>query len=352
MKSRINNLLSVIAVLMAMTMLSACGPNETEEALDGKWESTSYLINQNGVKMDAIFTFDAENMMGSIAYRFFAFEMGNVMDMKMKFRWSADANRISMDFYGDPEIKFHPIIDMAAAIMGENANQAKKYFKNQLASKILADLKDGLEEEIVSLTGQYLTINDSNVEEITFKRVGRSRYAGKSKKKSSNDEVETVVAVPEDEVVDWVEEAVAEPVSEVVPEFDFFWTKGPFSVDGVIYREAPNSRLYRALGSEEDGVDFGIFYRMIPNDGSPDMVIIKDQYSASRLKYAGRNDRGMLVYKDEMRYDSEADATYQQVLMVKEDGNGGLNSEGVYYTIGEGSDAPDVEFHLVLTPVN
>lgn len=317
MKDKALRFLSAIVVALVMTMLTACEANETEKALDGKWESTGYVLQEDGVKGKMILNFDAEDFNGKMTISFTAFEMDEIMEIKMKFRWSADEKAISMDYYGDPEIEFNTVINLVASAMGLNTDQLKRQLENELLSEIRDELDDA-EFRIISLTDSKLIVEDTDLGKVTFKRIGGRRHSGS--KRSRAEETTVAEAVPElaDDEAYEVDEVVEEAAE--IPEFDYDWFDSPFTYDGVIYRPSSNAGNYSASSTEEDVYGFGIYYKLIPDNGAPEVMFVRYGGPWLWYDYIGRDDQGMLMYG--MEYEG-GDC---EVIYVREDGRGRLQS--------------------------
>lgn len=181
MRNKVINLLSVMAVVLAMTTLSACGPNETEKALDGKWESTTFIDLEDGTFADMVLEFDTEDMTGLHTERLYTdIENDAFMEVSVKFHWVADKEKISYDYYGDPEVKVKSGINKAAAALETTPKELEKNVKEVfLSRKVKEALAEGEEDEIIYLTNNSLTILDDELEKTTFERVGVADHTRK-----------------------------------------------------------------------------------------------------------------------------------------------------------------------------
>lgn len=165
MKDKALRFLSAIVVALVMTMMTACEANETEKALDGKWESTGYVLQEDGVKGKMILNFDAEDFEGKMTINLNMLDMGEIAKVSMEFLWSADENSIDM-LYDDPEIEFNPVINIVTSAMGISTSQIKEQLEYEISENIDDDFK------IISLSREELVIEGKEFGRVTFKRKG------------------------------------------------------------------------------------------------------------------------------------------------------------------------------------
>ena len=143
MKKALLSLLTIIA----MVAMTACGSNDTEKNLNGKWQTT---ITEAGQQMTMTWDLNADTHKADLAINV-GMDGTDMMTMTFKGSWKASAEKIIFS-----------IDDKDCAVTFADS------FKQLAEAK--KELSGMAEEEIVSLTDDTLVVKEDN-SNVTFNRV-------------------------------------------------------------------------------------------------------------------------------------------------------------------------------------
>lgn len=171
------------------------------------------------------------------------------------------------------------------------------------------------------------------------------------------DNVETMVEAVEPELADGeayvVDEAydVDEVVEEAaeIPEFDYRWFGGPFTYNGVIYRQSGSFGVYDTVDSDGERW-FNFCYKMVPDDGSAPVVVMRDKYEYDILTYVGKDKSGRLKFEGKEIEDPYEEVAYKHVIWLNTDN--GIPVSINYAIFPKGSSSPSFDTLYNLKPID
>lgn len=330
-----NRVITLVAAVLMAAMLASCGPNDTEKALDGKWE-TANIVDEDGFESKIVFSFDAKEHKGKMVIKLAISDFGELMEINTNFKWSADAKKLTIDYEGDPEMELdNPVISQ----LGLSKSEIEDDF---LAHGNLAG-KD--EYRIISLTDTKLVVKDEDPDEeqnlgvLTLIRIGRSRY-DLDKKSKENASVAEDDELAGDEVVE---------ADYEVPEFGYSWFGGPFTYNGVVYRQSGSFGVYDTVDSDGERW-FNFCYKMVPDDGSAPVVVMRDKYEYDILTYVGKDKSGRLKFEGKEIEDPYEEVAYKHVIWLNTDN--GIPVSINYAIFPKGSSSPSFDTLYNLKPID
>ena len=152
-----------LLTLIAMVAMTACGSNDTEKKLNGKWQTT---LTESGQQLTMTWDLNADTHKALLSINV-GMEGTGMMTMDFKGSWKASAEKItfSIDDNGCSVTfadSFKQLADASGIDLKEIEEQTLAEFKKELAGMA--------EEEIVEITDDTLTVKEDH-SNITFNRV-------------------------------------------------------------------------------------------------------------------------------------------------------------------------------------
>lgn len=159
MKKALLSLLTIIA----MVAMTACGSNDTEKNLNGKWQTT---ITEAGQQMTMTWDLNADTHKADLAINV-GMDGTDMMTMTFKGSWKASAEKIIFSIDDkDCAVTFADSFKQLAEASGIDLKEIEK----QTLAEFKKELSGMAEEEIVSLTDDTLVVKEDN-SNVTFNRV-------------------------------------------------------------------------------------------------------------------------------------------------------------------------------------
>lgn len=147
------------------------------------------------------------------------------------------------------------------------------------------------------------------------------------------------------------ESSSSEESSEAAPAFDYSWTGGPFSLNGVTYSESPDFKKYSVADHEDMGIEFTLYYNFVA-DGQMPVIVMKDQYMTIPLTLhvpAAYENDGTIRYVSDVIPDPAGD--YAIGLMLYDDGYGHPAWNAQYSVFdADNLDSPRITTDVYLDP--
>ena len=152
-----------LLTLFAVVAMTACGTNDTEKKLDGKWEAT---VAEQGQELTMLWDFDADShdVKLGIKVGMSGMEMCTV-NFNGSFKATADKITFSID-EDKCDVKFTDSFKQMAEMSGSDLKEVE----NMMLEEMKGELTGLAEEEIVSLTDNTLEVKEDGTN-IVFKRV-------------------------------------------------------------------------------------------------------------------------------------------------------------------------------------
>ncbi len=145
-----------LLTLIAMVAMTACGSNDTEKKLNGKWQTT---LTESGQQLTMTWDLNADTHKALLSINV-GMEGTDMMTMDFKGSWKASAEKITFSIDdNDCSVTF---ADASGIDLKEIEEQTLAEFKKELAGMA--------EEEIVEITDDTLTVKEDH-SNITFNRV-------------------------------------------------------------------------------------------------------------------------------------------------------------------------------------
>ncbi len=145
-----------LLTLIAMVAMTACGSNDTEKKLNGKWQTT---LTESGQQLTMTWDLNADTHKALLSINV-GMEGTDMMTMDFKGSWKASAEKITFSIDdNDCSVTFG---DASGIDLKEIEEQTLAEFKKELAGMA--------EEEIVEITDDTLTVKEDH-SNITFNRV-------------------------------------------------------------------------------------------------------------------------------------------------------------------------------------
>ncbi len=152
-----------LLTLIAMVAMTACGSNDTEKKLNGKWQTT---LTESGQQLTMTWDLNADTHKALLSINV-GMEGTDMMTMDFKGSWKASAEKITFSIddnacsvtFAD---SFKQLADASGIDLKEIEEQTLAEFKKELAGMA--------EEEIVEITDDTLTVKEDH-SNITFNRV-------------------------------------------------------------------------------------------------------------------------------------------------------------------------------------
>jgi len=152
-----------LLTLIAMVAMTACGSNDTEKKLNGKWQTT---LTESGQQLTMTWDLNADTHKALLSINV-GMEGTDMMTMDFKGSWKASAEKITFSIddndcsvtFAD---SFKQLADASGIDIKEIEEQTLAEFKKELAGMA--------EEEIVEITNDTLTVKEDH-SNITFNRV-------------------------------------------------------------------------------------------------------------------------------------------------------------------------------------
>lgn len=152
-----------LLTLIAMVAMTACGSNDTEKKLNGKWQTT---LTESGQQLTMTWDLNADTHKALLSINV-GMEGTDMMTMDFKGSWKASAEKIIFSIddndcsvtFAD---SFKQLADASGIDLKEIEEQTLAEFKKELAGMA--------EEEIVEITDDTLTVKEDH-SNITFNRV-------------------------------------------------------------------------------------------------------------------------------------------------------------------------------------
>ena len=159
MKKVLFSLLTIIA----MVAMTACGSNDTEKQLNGKWETS---MSAQGQSLTMIWDFNADTHKADLAVKV-GMEGTDMATINFKGSWKATDKKIVFSIDDDAcTITFADSFKQMAELGGVDIKEIEK----QTMDEFKKELAGMAEEEIVSISETELVVKDSG-KNITFTRV-------------------------------------------------------------------------------------------------------------------------------------------------------------------------------------
>ena len=158
-----NIVLFSLLTLIAMVAMTACGSNDTEKKLNGKWQTP---LTESGQQLTMTWDLNADTHKALLSINV-GMEGTDMMTMDFKGSWKASAEKITFSIddndcsvtFAD---SFKQLADASGIDLKEIEEQTLAEFKKELAGMA--------EEEIVEITDDTLTVKEDH-SNITFNRV-------------------------------------------------------------------------------------------------------------------------------------------------------------------------------------
>lgn len=152
-----------LLTLIAMVAMTACGSNDTEKKLNGKWQTP---LTESGQQLTMTWDLNADTHKALLSINV-GMEGTDMMTMDFKGSWKASAEKITFSIddndcsvtFAD---SFKQLADSSGIDLKEIEEQTLAEFKKELAGMA--------EEEIVEITDDTLTVKEDH-SNITFNRV-------------------------------------------------------------------------------------------------------------------------------------------------------------------------------------
>ena len=152
-----------LLTLIAMLAMTACGSNDTEKKLNGKWQTP---LTESGQQLTMTWDLNADTHKALLSINV-GMEGTDMMTMDFKGSWKASAEKITFSIddndcsvtFAD---SFKQLADASGIDLKEIEEQTLAEFKKELAGMA--------EEEIVEITDDTLTVKEDH-SNITFNRV-------------------------------------------------------------------------------------------------------------------------------------------------------------------------------------
>jgi|InofroStandDraft_1065614.scaffolds.fasta_scaffold46898_2 predicted transcriptional regulator len=152
-----------LLTLIAMVAMTACGSNDTEKKLNGKWQTP---LTESGQQLTMTWDLNADTHKALLSINV-GMEGTDMMTMDFKGSWKASAEKITFSIddndcsvtFAD---SFKQLADASGIDLKEIEEQTLAEFKKELAGMA--------EEEIVEITDDTLTVKEDH-SNITFNRV-------------------------------------------------------------------------------------------------------------------------------------------------------------------------------------
>ena len=152
-----------LLTLLAMVAMTACGSNDTEKKLNGKWQTP---LTESGQQLTMTWDLNADTHKALLSINV-GMEGTDMMTMDFKGSWKASAEKITFSIddndcsvtFAD---SFKQLADASGIDLKEIEEQTLAEFKKELAGMA--------EEEIVEITDDTLTVKEDH-SNITFNRV-------------------------------------------------------------------------------------------------------------------------------------------------------------------------------------
>ena len=152
-----------LLTLIAMVAMTACGSNDTEKKLNGKWQTP---LTESGQQLTMTWDLNADTQKALLSINV-GMEGTDMMTMDFKGSWKASAEKITFSIddndcsvtFAD---SFKQLADASGIDLKEIEEQTLAEFKKELAGMA--------EEEIVEITDDTLTVKEDH-SNITFNRV-------------------------------------------------------------------------------------------------------------------------------------------------------------------------------------
>jgi len=152
-----------LLTLIAMVAMTACGSNDTEKKLNGKWQTT---LTESGQQLTMTWDLNADTHKALLSINV-CIEGTDMMTIDFKGSWKASAEKITFSIddndcsvtFAD---SFKQLADASGIDLKEIEEQTLAEFKKELAGMA--------EEEIVEITDDTLTVKEDH-SNITFNRV-------------------------------------------------------------------------------------------------------------------------------------------------------------------------------------
>lgn len=152
-----------LLTLIAMVAMTACGSNDTEKKLNGKWQTT---LTESCQQLTMTWDLNADTHKALLSINV-GMEGTDMMTMDFKGSWKASAEKITFSIddndcsvtFAD---SFKQLADASGIDLKEIEEQTLAEFKKELAGMA--------EEEIVEITDDTLTVKEDH-SNITFNRV-------------------------------------------------------------------------------------------------------------------------------------------------------------------------------------
>lgn len=146
-----------------MVAMTACGSNDTEKKLNGKWQTP---LTESGQQLTMTWDLNADTHKALLSINV-GMEGTDMMTMDFKGSWKASAEKITFSIddndcsvtFAD---SFKQLADASGIDLKEIEEQTLAEFKKELAGMA--------EEEIVEITDDTLTVKEDH-SNITFNRV-------------------------------------------------------------------------------------------------------------------------------------------------------------------------------------
>lgn len=152
-----------LLTLIAMVAMTACGSNDTEKKLNGKWQTT---LTESGQQLTMTWDLNADTHKALLSINV-GMEGTDMMTMDFKGSWKASAEKITFSIDdNDCSVTFADSFKQLADAYGIDL----KEIEEQTLAEFKKELAGMAEEEIVEITDDTLTVKEDH-SNIIFNRV-------------------------------------------------------------------------------------------------------------------------------------------------------------------------------------